>query len=472
MNFKSISYYLSLFCFPISILAFVNILYSSYFDYFLSFDSYLVTLIISLFFGIAFFTFGKNAVKRINFIEQLILIIFVYFLTSIFISLPFYLSNYQVTFINSLFEAFSGITGTGFTIFENIKYLDPTLIIWRSSSQWIGGLYFLFFLILIFSNKQFKFKMTDLTFSGDGNINSENNIKDLLLKIFVIYTSLSIMVFILLNISEVRLFNSLNLTMSLVSNGGFLPTNSLNKIIQSNFQKIVFIFSLLVMMINFFLILNISNKRLILREHKEDAYLIILSLFFILALFFYLNDYGVLNTIIGVLSSLSNSGLTLINSDNNLSLYFILLTIIGGSLISNTSGIKLARVFILLKTASSEIIKLISPNNVINKNIFSSEKKITDENIKISFLIFISFFISLFILSSVLIVDDISFEKSFKLSILTITNTSNSEMFGLKNIDFASLLTTSKLSLIIFMIIGKVELISVFLIIKKIFFKD
>jgi len=472
MNFKSISYYLSLFCFPISILAFVNILYSSYFDYFLSFDSYLFTLIISLFFGIAFFTFGKNAVKRINFIEQLILIIFVYFLTSIFISLPFYLSNYQVTFINSLFEAFSGITGTGFTIFENIKYLDPTLIIWRSSSQWIGGLYFLFFLILIFSNKQFKFKMTDLTFSGDGNINSENNIKDLLLKIFVIYTSLSIMVFILLNISEVRLFNSLNLTMSLVSNGGFLPTNSLNKIIQSNFQKIVFIFSLLVMMINFFLILNISNKRLILREHKEDAYLIILSLFFILALFFYLNDYGVLNTIIGVLSSLSNSGLTLINSDNNLSLYFILLTIIGGSLISNTSGIKLARVFILLKTASSEIIKLISPNNVINKNIFSSEKKITDENIKISFLIFISFFISLFILSSVLIVDDISFEKSFKLSILTITNTSNSEMFGLKNIDFASLLTTSKLSLIIFMIIGKVELISVFLIIKKIFFKD
>ena len=208
MNFKSISYYLSLFCFPISILAFVNILYSSYFDYFLSFDSYLVTLIISLFFGIAFFTFGKNAVKRINFIEQLILIIFVYFLTSIFISLPFYLSNYQVTFINSLFEAFSGITGTGFTIFENIKYLDPTLIIWRSSSQWIGGLYFLFFLILIFSNKQFKFKMTDLTFSGDGNINSENNIKDLLLKIYVIYTSLSIMVYILLNISEVRLFNS------------------------------------------------------------------------------------------------------------------------------------------------------------------------------------------------------------------------------------------------------------------------
>ena len=69
------------------------------------------------------------------------------FTISFLIALPFYLSNYQVTFLNSLFEAISGLTGTGFSIFKNIKYLDPTLILWRSSSQWIGGLYFLFFLI-------------------------------------------------------------------------------------------------------------------------------------------------------------------------------------------------------------------------------------------------------------------------------------------------------------------------------------
>ena len=45
-------------------------------------------------------------------------------------------------------------------------------------------------------------------------------------------------------------------------------------------------------------------------------------------------------------------------------------------------------------------------------------------------------------------------------------------MFGLEEMKFASLLTSSKLSLIIFMIIGKIELISVFLIIKKVFLKD
>jgi len=470
MNFKSISYYLGLFCFPICILAFINILYSSYFDYFLSINSYFITLVLSFSIGSALLFLSKQSKKRINFIEQLTLIILVYVLTSFFIAVPFYLSNYQVTFLNSLFEAISGVTGTGFSIFDNIKYLDPTLILWRSSSQWIGGFYFLIFLILIFSNKQFNYKMNELSYSGDGSINSENNIKDLLFRIFILYSVLSFIIFLLLNLSDIRMFNSLNLSMSLISAGGFIPTNSLDKIIQSNPQKLVLIFSLLISLLNFFLILNIFEKKIIIRDHKEDLYLLILSLIFILPVYF--NNYSGLNIIISVLSSLSNSGLSLLNSESNLSLYFILITIIGGSLISNTSGIKFTRIYILLKTVYSEIIKLVSPNSVANKNIFNSDKKITDDVIKISFLIFISFFISLFILSGILLFDSIDFEKSFKLSILTITNTTTSSMYDVGKVNFASLLTSSKLSLIIFMIIGKIELISVFLIIKKIFFKD
>ena len=470
MNFKGISYYLGLFCFPISILAFINILYSSYFDYFLSINSYIFTLILSLFFGFLFFFIGRKSSKRIHFIEQLILIILVYLLISILLSIPFYLGNYQVTFINSFFESVSGLTGTGFSIFENIKYLDPTLIIWRSSSQWIGGLYFLFFLILTFSNKQFNYKMNDLTYSGDGSINSENNIKGLLTKIFIFYSILSFIIFLSLNFTDIRMFNSLNLSMTLISAGGFLPTNSLNNIIDTNPKKIVFILSLLLSMLNFFLILNIFEKKILERQHKEDFYLIILS--FVFTLFIYFNNYNGLDIIISVLSSLSNSGLSLLNSENNLSLYFLMITALGGSLISNSSGIKFMRIYILLKTSSIEIIKLISPNTIINKNIFNTERKITDEIITITFLIFISFFISLFILSGILTVDDINFEKSFKLSILTITNTTTSAMYGINEFNFADLLTSSKLSIILFMIIGKIELISFFLIIKKIFFKN
>ena len=470
MNLKGISFYLSLFCFPISFLSFINILYASYFDYFLSIDTYFTTLIISFVIGSGLFYFGKNSQKNINFIEQLITIIMTYLLTSLLVALPFYLSNYQVTFLNAIFESVSGLTGTGFSIFKNIKYLDPTLILWRSSSQWIGGLYFLIFLIIIFSNKSFNYKMTNLTYSGENNFNTRENVKDNILKIFIIYSVLSIIILSLLNVSGVRLFNSLNMSMTLISGGGFLPTDFIGKIISTNLQKIIFIFALIISMLNFYLVINIFNKKILVKDHKEDLYLIILPL--ILFAFIYFTNYKGIDIIISVISSLANSGLTVVQSGNNLSLYFLLITIIGGSLISNTSGIKLTRFYILLKITSLEIIKLISPNSVINKTIFNSDKKISDENIKISFLIFISFFLSLLILSSFLVIDDIGFEKSFKLSILTLTNTVNSEMFNMQNVNFTNLLTSSKMSLILFMIIGKIELISIFLIFKKILFKD
>ena len=95
MNFKSISYFLGIFCFPVSFLAFINILYSSYFDYFLSIDTYFTALLVSLSIGIGLLYLGKDSPKKINFIEQLFLIIVVYILVAFLIAIPFYLSNYQ-----------------------------------------------------------------------------------------------------------------------------------------------------------------------------------------------------------------------------------------------------------------------------------------------------------------------------------------------------------------------------------------
>ena len=109
-----------------------------------------MTLALSLFFGFGFYFFGKRSDKKINFIEQLILIISVYLTIGLLIAIPFYTSNLQISILSSLFEAISGLTGTGFSTFKNIKYLDPTLILWRSSSQWVGGLFFYFFNFIIF----------------------------------------------------------------------------------------------------------------------------------------------------------------------------------------------------------------------------------------------------------------------------------------------------------------------------------
>ena len=86
--------------------------------------------------------------------------------------------------------------------------------------------------------------------------------------------------------------------MTLISGGGFLPTDSLTNIISSNFQKIIFIISLLLAMFNFYLIFNIFDKKILIREHKEDLYLLFLSI--ILIIFIYFNNNSGLDLIISV----------------------------------------------------------------------------------------------------------------------------------------------------------------------------
>ena len=320
---------------------------------------------------------------------------------------------------------------------------------------------------------QFNYKLNNLVYTSDKSLNPNTNIKKISEKIFFLYLVLTIVIFLILIFSEIRLFNAFNLTMTLISSGGFLPSNSLNQIIKTNFQEIVLILSFLISMLNIFFIYNLFSKiDLIKRYHSEDIGLVLIIIIFSTVLFVTTNNLDFSEVFIVVISSISNSGISLNKIESNFSLYLLFLTIIGGSIVSNTSGIKLLRIYILLKATSNEILKLVRPNNVTNQYIFFSDKKINNENIKLSFLIFIAFFFSIFILSGILLTDNINFENSFKLSILTLTNTVNSNNYIDQYIDFGNLLTSSKISLIIFMVIGKIELISFFLIMKKIFFKN
>tara|TARA_B100001741_G_C16544445_1_gene595995 strand:+ start:821 stop:2233 length:1413 start_codon:yes stop_codon:yes gene_type:complete len=470
MNYKSILFFLGLFLFPLSGLSFINILYSTYFDYFLSIESYTLTFFLTLLAGSALCFYFKNTEKKLSFYDQLLLIILVYIFSALFISLPYYFSNYQIHFLDALFESFSGLTSTGFSIFNNIKYLDPTLILWRSSSQWIGGFYFLLFLVIIFSNNQYKYKLNYLTYTGNNSTFSSSNLKKVLLQIFLVYSILTFFIFIILNLGGVRMFNSLNFSMTIISNGGFLPTDNLSQIF-NNDNNYILIIVLLISALNIFLFLNIINKKKLINNHQEDLFLILFVTMISLILFFLLKSNSINEIVINILSSISNSGITLSKSVDQKLLY-IILCIIGGSLISNSSGVKFLRIYILLKTAAAEIIKIVRPNNVFNNTIFYSNTKIDNTTINLSFLIFISFFISVFILSSILILDNINFENSFKLSILTLTNTTNSSLYGLADLNFANFLSSTKIFLIIFMIIGKIELISVLILFKKILFKE
>ena len=140
--------YLSFFFGLITIFSFLNVIYSYYLNLYLNLNTYYISLVSSLFIALIFYNLEKKILK-ITIFHKILTVFFGYLTLPLILSLPFYFSIYNLTFLNSFFEAVSGFTSTGFTIFENIKHVDQSLILWRSSIQWIGGLYFLFSIIYL-----------------------------------------------------------------------------------------------------------------------------------------------------------------------------------------------------------------------------------------------------------------------------------------------------------------------------------
>ena len=112
--------YLGIFSLILSVLSFFNIIYSYYFNLYLGIDSYVFSLIFSLLLG-SFFLIKKKDNFRINIYHKILTVISGYFILPLIISIPFYFSIYNISLLDSYFEAISGFTSTGFTIFDNIK---------------------------------------------------------------------------------------------------------------------------------------------------------------------------------------------------------------------------------------------------------------------------------------------------------------------------------------------------------------
>ena len=462
--------YLSVFCGVISILSFFNIIYSYYLNLYLNLNTYVYTFFISIFLMILFYYTKSNNEKKTTIYEKIATIIFGYFLLPLVISVPFYFSIYNLTFINSYFEAISGFTSTGFTIFENIKHIDQGLILWRSSSQWIGGLYFLFSIILlidIFDNS-FKKSLTNFI-----SFNKAETLKQSL-KIFFLYSFITFIIFITLNIFNIRFFNSWNLAMSIISSGGFLPTNNLSNILLNNVQIIVVSLLMLTSFFSIFLSYNlifIKNRNL--NFFNEDIHLLLYLVFLLLVFFVFFNfDNNFSIIFLSLISSISNIGFSLNNTPSNLSFVFLILVIIGGSFFSTSSGIRFLKIYSLFKYSFNEILSYSRPKNIyINKHLFSKEFFQVNEIYKY-FLAIIMFVISMIFLALLLTLSGIGFESAFKLSILTLMNTVNSSMFGLEEFNFKDLHSFTKYYLILFMIIGRVELLTLLIICKKFLFKN
>ena len=466
---KFILNYLGVFFILLSVLSFFNIIYSYYFNLYLNIDAYFYTFLISIIIGASSFIRNKIEIK-ITIYSKIIAVIIGYFLLPLIISIPYYFSIYNLSFLNCFFESVSGFTSTGFTVFENIKQLDQSLIIWRSTSQWIGGIYFLFSILLLIDIFDDSLKKSLTNFIS---FNYSETFKQSF-KIFILYTALTLFLFATLKLINLRTFDSFNIAMTIISSGGFLPVNDIGGIVNSNFKEIIFSFLMLFSYFSLFLIYNIFFlKKKSLNFFAEDIYLLIYFLILLIVFFIFFNfDYNFSTILFSLTSSMSNIGISFKNSPSNLWFIFLIIVIIGGSFFSTSSGIRFLKIYFLFKYSLNEILSYSRPNNVYTNKFHLIDSNIEQKDINKYFLSVMIFIISLFSITSLLSIFGINFEESFKLGILTLMNTVNSSMYDLNNFDFLELNSYSKLIIIIFMIIGRVELLTILIIAKKFIFKS
>ncbi len=459
--------YLGVFSIFTSILSFLNILYCYYFNLYLNINNFIFIFIISLFLGSIIF-FNKKNIKKVSIYQKILTVILGYISIPILLSIPYYLIINNISFLDSYFEAISGFTSTGFTMFNNIKHLDESLILWRSSTQWLGGLYFLISIILlidIFDNNLKK------SFTNFINFSSTETIKQSF-KIGIVYLILTILIFIILYLSDLRAFNSFNLSLSLISSGGFLPVNNLDLIVNTKIKEIILSLTMLFSFFSLFFTYNLVffHKRNI-NFFSEDLYLGFYLLFLVSFFFLFFNlDDNFSSLFLAICSSISNIGFST-QIPKDLSFIFLILIIIGGSFFSTSSGIRFFKLFLLFKFSINELVSHSKPKSLFVSKLAFFGFNFSNEDFYKYFFSVIIFILSLSILSLLLTISGINSEDAFRLSVLTLMNTVNSFTSNLEDFTFYDLTAFSKLSFIIFMIIGRVELISILIICKKFFFK-
>ncbi len=184
--------------------------------------SFLITFITGLF----PFIFVKENPK-ISLKAGYLTIVISWLLSFIFGMLPYVLWGGEFTLINAWFESVSGYTTTGSTILTDVEALPNSLLFWRSSTHFIGGLGVIIFLLMILPDSSpFKLKLTHLELSSlskEGYRYKAGKTSRVMLSV---YLGLTVAETLCLRAAGMSLFDAVNHTFSTVATGGFSTKNT------------------------------------------------------------------------------------------------------------------------------------------------------------------------------------------------------------------------------------------------------
>lgn len=388
-------------------------------------------------------------------------------------SLPFFFYPVElISWSEALFESVSALSTTGWSYFDSADFVINEMIFWRSFLHWIGGIGIIILLLAIFpSPKLGGLQLMRAEFS-DRSEKFFPKISQIALSCLGLYSFISFLCFAF-SYRYLNAIDALCFSMSTVSTAGF-PIDFLNPPSAiSNIRWISMFFSALSSIPFVLLIQALLNKKFSLFYKNFEVISFFAIWFFSSAILIFIKvivlhisqicDYK--NVMFSVISSMSTSGI--VDSKESASnLFFLMLSMIGGSAGSTAGGFKISRLITLFAVLFSYIRQQIHPNGVFIPHI--GKRYIKSEEISSILIFTMLFFITYFILNLIFMIYGISKWYAMVYGIAALSNSGDSSLI------FNSIILHSvflKYVLIVSMIIGRLELLPIFILFHRAFWK-
>ncbi len=349
-------------------------------------QSFLITSIGTIFIGGALILALKNEPHDTGRKQGLLLLATIWFILPLIAALPFYFSKTPYNFLQAYFEAVSGFTTTGATIFVDVSELPKSILVWRALLQWIGGLVTLLILAAILApviaadDLEGDFRQTKHATGG-----GKQQISQALPIILPIYSFLTISCFFLLVISKIPIFDAFCLSFSTVSTGGFMPRPGDIALYGSPLAELVLSFFMFLGAVNIIWVNSICQGRMqLLKQFREPIWIAtaIITIGFLLAItlaikspeknfsaFYHSLTLGLLTAS----SFISTTGFQVSTQTKELIPYIIIivLCLIGGGRLSTAGGLKFFRIVAMFSHSFRELVQLLFPHGVRPANLTS-----------------------------------------------------------------------------------------------------
>jgi trk system potassium uptake protein len=435
----------------------------------------IITLLLS---GMLYLISRKSDFTKFNNRDGYLSVTIAWLLFTLIGTLPYLGSGSISSFIDAFFESTSGFSTTGSTILKNVESLPYSMLFYRSLTQWIGGIGIIALLILILpSLKVSGYQLFSLESSLKEKFHPKSNAIGY--RILFIYLSLTLAEILLLNLGDMNLFDSICHSFGTVATGGFSTKNTNLTLYSSYTQYVVMFFMFLAgtSQVLFYYLVKFNIKKV--RQNEEIFFYsgVIFVAGSLAAMILLVNttlplEAAFRNGFFQVISFMSCTGYYSTNYGlwpyAGMLLLFLLM-FSGGSTGSSSGGIRMARHLIVLKNIKNAFIRLNHPKSI---SIVMLNGKLLGETTNISIISFVVLYLFIFVLGTMVVVitgvDPITASSSVATCMAGI-----GPGFGSVGplCNFAHLPEFAKLLLSLLMILGRLEIITIFTIFTSSFWK-